>query len=422
MMNDNDTRDIFKPIETVDNDLLGRSRFAERILDRIHAANCPSTIGLYGSWGAGKTSLLKMMMSLNAKVPSPDQLHIVYLDVWPYEVSGDLSIPLLLHVKRLIGELEGEKKNAFERIFKVLGIAALDIALQNTLKIGLADVKGYLDDAKKLESEQAYFKSVEGLVDDIHQAQEDFATLVKVARVAVNNQRLVFLIDNLDRCTPENVVRLLESVKNFLEAPNCTWVFAMDSGVIASYIDRKYAGTQMDGVSYLDKIIPEQYHIPPISFRDASQAHKFLGAAMPSALDFYLQHGIPQLPNTLVPRRLLKTARKFHEARTADTVSGPELPDDAVFALILLYNTWPAFYEHLSSDSPEHIRGVLANFASFAKNADEKLPISDEFTNDQALTFFIRQGILEHYDCTLDETMAWKLANTMLWLREVGLP
>jgi hypothetical protein len=218
------------------------------------------------------------------------------------------------------------------------------------------------------------------------------------------------------------VVRLLESVKNFLHAPNCVWVFAMDSGVVASYIDRKYAGTQMDGNSYLDKIVAEQYHIPPISDQDMNQLHRFLTAVQPSNRHLLpkidLQQ-IPQLPEVLVPRRLLKTAHKFYEAYTGDLKMGTTADPEIVFLLILLYNTWPAFYERFSSGKTEHVRGILLNFMDQAEGPAKPIPLSEKFTTDSALKHYVNQGFMDGQD--LDMRCA-SLAGCMTWLHEVGLP
>lgn len=316
-------------------DYLGRQRFARRILNRLSAPDCSAAVGLYGGWGVGKTFLLKLIMALNAldrTLPAEQKPHFEYIDAWSYEISGDLALPIIVRIRQLIGNQPlSDYSTSWRRILGVLAQAGADIALRKILDLELGDVKDYAKDAQDVAPDQVNLRDLETLVDNIKGTQAAFHELVKLARKSLGTRRLVFLIDNLDRCSPENVVRLLESVKNYFNAPDdYTWVFAMDAGVVASYIDKKYEDTRMDGNSYLDKIIPEQYHIPPISERDMNAQRQFLAAAQPSrpGLPQIDLQQIPQMPEVLVPRRLLKTARKFYEAYTADTPLGtPASPD-----------------------------------------------------------------------------------------------
>jgi predicted KAP-like P-loop ATPase len=56
---------IYDSIQELEHDHLGRSQFAKRILNRISAPGCSTTVGLYGGWGMGKTSILNLMDALN---------------------------------------------------------------------------------------------------------------------------------------------------------------------------------------------------------------------------------------------------------------------------------------------------------------------------------------------------------------------
>jgi hypothetical protein len=302
----------------------------------------------------------------------------------------------------------------WRRVFGVLGQVGLDIALQKMLNMKASDLQGYMANLKELKTH----------VDDIREAQNAFCELAALVSKAHQNRRIVFLVDNLDRCSPENVVRLLESIKNFLHAPNCVWVFAMDSGVIASYIDHKYEGTRMDGNSYLDKIVPEQYHIPPIFDRDMGQLHRFLSMAHPvdiqrDGLPEVDITRIPQIPEVLIPRRLLKTAHKFYEAYTGDLKTGFTADPQIVFHLILLYNTWPAFYERFSSTKPDHIRGILSNYIQEDEGNPLRIPLEEEYLNNRSLRHFLHHCFIHNQDLDM---LCTNLSACMTSLHEVGLP
>ncbi|MFN8414046.1 MAG: P-loop NTPase fold protein [Anaerolineales bacterium] len=416
---------IFEPIKNLELDALGRFRFARQLLRRVAESDCPTTIGLYGGWGTGKTSILYLMQASN----SPEHLQgleqpiITYIDAWPYEISGDLTLPIVMGVRGLIKKTpDAAYSRNWQKVIGVVAQASLDIALRRTLNIELGDVEKYADNIKNGGLDQTVFSNIETMVKEIQGAQVAFRELVELACKENQNRRIVFQIDNLDRCSPENVVRLLESIKNFLYAPQCTWVFAMDSGVIASYIDRKYEGTRMDGNSYLDKIIPEQFHIPPVSGNDMAKLQKFLSRARPTKfanLPTIDLTKIPQLPEVLIPRRLLKTAHRFYKAYTTPTQHGAAATPDMIFALILLYNSWPAFYERFSSESPEHVRGILANFIVKEQNSQHLIPLPQTLINDRSLVHYIHHCFIKGQD--IDKTQVL-LAGSMAWLHEAGLP
>jgi KAP-like P-loop domain-containing protein len=415
MKNRSDRSGVFEPIRDVDFDHLGRYQFARRLLKRVSALDCSSAVGLYGGWGVGKTSILNLMTTINEQDRSSplEKPLLEYIDVWPYEVSGDLALPILVQMRQWMAIIDPAIYSVnWRKIFGVLAQAGTDLVLRKFVGLNLSDVKEYAENIKALEI----------LVDDIRGAQDAFCDLAELISKAHQNRRIVFLVDNLDRCSPENVVRLLESVKNFLHAPNCVWVFAMDAGVIASYIDHKYDGTLMDGNSYLDKIVPEQYHIPPISDRDMTKLQRFLAVVQPAntyGLPVIDLGKIPQIPEVLVPRRLLKTAHKFYEAYTGNLEMGSAANPDVVFSLILLYNAWPGFYERFSSGKAEHVRGVLANFIDKDQRPTGEIPLSEKFKADQALKHYLNHCFIHGQN---PETFGPMLVACMTWLREVGLP
>ena len=69
-------------------DLLGFQRYAEVIAEIISApcTNTPLTIGVFGPWGSGKTSLLKLSeLCLNAKSSV-----VVWFNAWKYNQEDAL--------------------------------------------------------------------------------------------------------------------------------------------------------------------------------------------------------------------------------------------------------------------------------------------------------------------------------------------
>lgn len=420
-------------------DILERRHLAGRILKRLGEEDCPSVLGIYGGWGTGKTSLLNLMCGLN-KVELPQnkekKVHVEIIDAWKYEGTGNLLIPIIVKLRELSGVKEFIQawKVMTKRVVALTGLSLIEIALKTASPIGIADIDELY--AKIKGKEDKSYATVlldwEHVVDDMSQEQDAFKIIVDLVNKAQNCGRLVLCIDNLDRCTPENVIILLESIKLFLSVSNCVWVFAMDSEVIASYVDQKYSGTYMDGYSYLDKIIPEQYHLSLSPMRDGRNIVKLLRyAAGDNIADFdFGEEKIPQIPKVLVPRRLIKSARKFTDFYNAPQRGG--VSPDMVLYLTLLYHTWPDFYQRLSSASRNHICAVLDNFfpkeslesiqsGSSGKRLEEIVTLDKKYAEDRDLFHFLTMTFKD-YASSQKLVFVDELIDGMIGLRLIGLP
>ncbi|TGS78785.1 NTPase KAP, partial [Mesorhizobium sp. M2D.F.Ca.ET.178.01.1.1] len=70
----------------------------------------------------------------------------------------------------------------------------------------------------------------------IHQFRQDFEQLLSEAKI----DRLVVLVDDLDRCLPETAIATLEAIRLFLFVPNAAFVIAADEGMIEYAVRRHF--------------------------------------------------------------------------------------------------------------------------------------------------------------------------------------
>jgi hypothetical protein len=428
------------PIEEIERrDILKRRELAEKILSRLQEDDCPRAIGIYGGWGTGKTSLLNLMEWLNKQTPAPEnrKLSIVSIDAWKYESSEGLLIPVVVKLKELVGksDLPDVWKIIVKRVLVTAALSTTDALLKKFSDLDREQIKKTFEETEvrdKGSTYQSVLQQWELQSDDIVNTEDAFRKLIDtITEEGKKYRNIVICIDNLDRCSPENVVRLLESVKVFFNVPGCVWVFAVDSEVIASYIDHKYAGTKMDGNSYLDKIIPEQYHLSLSPTIDRDNIVNLLRVATRrQALDLN-ERNIPQLPRVLVPRRLIKSASKLAEFKRQRGADGLNVSDVMVFNLALLYHVWPDFYQRFSSASDEHIRGILDHFfptqtptssqsGEPAPGAPSALFLLKDETEDRDLFYFLKT-VFSNYSKSKDSFVR-ELINGIRGLRKVGLP
>ncbi len=277
-----------------------------------HTLRKPLTIGVFGAWGSGKTSLMDM---IRKRLSSG--FHDVWFDAWRYEREESLWRALLLHVlaalrDAVLAEKSDETEKALDELDDLqtalyrtvdreeAGRVRIDWSKlaagvgQGAVQVGLSFIPGgsMLADLVKSLKGKAGEAAAQDLVKAIHRERskihieqvrflEDFhkkfQNLVR-KYVLEEGRRLVVFVDDLDRCLPDKAVEVLEAIKLFLDAPGCVFVLGLDQEVIAQGIEIKYREFAASGVNsqqderrfliegsrYLEKIIQLPFHIPPI--------------------------------------------------------------------------------------------------------------------------------------------------------------
>src|SRR5574341_662784 len=86
-----------------DSDALDFTPYVETLVDVCKTASTPLTIGVFGTWGSGKTSLMRMVRK---KLPKP--YTVVWFDAWKYDKEETLWRAFLLSVLLAVEEKSGE--------------------------------------------------------------------------------------------------------------------------------------------------------------------------------------------------------------------------------------------------------------------------------------------------------------------------
>lgn len=276
----NDRHDVHDKLDFVD----FRSILKEIVLN----ADTPLTLGIYGTWGTGKTSLMRMLMEDIARHPS---MRTVWFNAWKFDREDSLWRAFLLRVidslrprldsstllteqemsesqRIMVEELDRLEEALYRTVeWKELGQWTVDWgkAATNTTKLAaqlaFAFVPGAAPFAKALEKAQellAEGKPVDELEETIgafkrhvkeyrrehlralEQFELEFGSLVH--KYVIGRQgRLVVFIDDLDRCLPEKAIEILEAIKLFLDVEGCVFVIGMDPEIVDRGVKMKYS-------------------------------------------------------------------------------------------------------------------------------------------------------------------------------------
>jgi KAP family P-loop domain len=252
------------------------------------------TIGIHGDWGAGKSSVLKMVES---GMRDDRKVATLWFNGWTFQGFDDAKTVLIeVIVSELIRQRStfGKVKEAGYKLLKrvnLMKLARHGIGLAVSLKTGIPphivtaalgglhdlaanvqsmsaeDIKGKIDEAAGLLKPA----EEESISEEIHHFREEFAKLLDEAKI----DQLVVLIDDLDRCLPATAIDTLEAIRLFLFVPKTAFIIGADEGMIEYAVRQHFpnlplaSGPLPYARNYLEKLIQIPFRIPALGVQES---------------------------------------------------------------------------------------------------------------------------------------------------------
>ncbi|UCH94186.1 MAG: SUMF1/EgtB/PvdO family nonheme iron enzyme [Candidatus Aminicenantes bacterium] len=273
-----------------DIDRIGYDEYSEGLVEMIRSVGAKGekgsfTIGVFGQWGQGKTSMLRQIEKKLNEIETKDEKEI--LTVWfnPWQFTGEehIIIPFFHTLVSYLEEFNKKKgksvSGSFTNFLKELAHVpvALAYGMEGKIKIPLLletkfKLKDVIDEArkKKEELEKKSEPEIKKLVNEYESMYYRLISRLQGASTDLNLKIVVF-IDDLDRCLPEKAVELLEGLKVLLDLSGFVFVIAVAREVIEQGIRVRYKELYSSGgkgstfleQDYLDKIIQFPLTLPP---------------------------------------------------------------------------------------------------------------------------------------------------------------
>ena len=161
-----------------------------------------------------------------------------------------------------------QKQSAIKNLadkFKKVGLAILQnskVSAEAGYSVAKASFETDIGKAiDRHKSEGSFFKNQDRVYFYKHISDRVKDELEKIR--ATENFRIVIFIDDLDRCTPERALDILESIKTFFDIEGIIFVIGIDPSTIDPIIKTKYGDdSKINGMKYLQKIVQLPYPIP----------------------------------------------------------------------------------------------------------------------------------------------------------------
>jgi len=286
---------MWHDVETT-KDLLNFTVVAETAAQLVReSAGHPLSIGVSGSWGTGKSSLVKMI-GASLKKNNADTGMYIFLEfnAWLYQGYDDARMALLQSVAdKLLAEAKVRKTHVDKaaefvkrvnwlRVGKLLTSTASGALMGGALGGPLGAVIGAVgglfkagssstpEDIKKVKDAYAELrpelddllkeKEAKSLPQEIQELREKFEDLL-----AALNVTLIILVDDLDRCLSDTAISTLEAMRLLLFMPRTAFIIAADEQMIRGSVRAHFGNVDLSDdlvTSYFDKLIQVPLKVP----------------------------------------------------------------------------------------------------------------------------------------------------------------
>lgn len=233
-------------------DKIGREEIVDKICGLVGSLKKDKNfcLAINGAWGSGKSFVLGL---IEEKLSKKQEYIIIKYDAWENTFYSDPLIAILSCVIDGIEEKLYLVEKTEEKVKKAVKTGVNTLAKLST----------------KIEKLKAVIEGIKTIIKDFHNpidtaALDDFKSYQKLltATKEILNEitqageyrgkqtKLVILVDEIDRCLPDEQLKILERLHHLFDVKNCAVIVAMNHSCIAKTVKTLY-GT--DGNEYLRK-------------------------------------------------------------------------------------------------------------------------------------------------------------------------
>ena len=251
----------------LEQDKIGRKEIVDRIcllVDNLQKDQ-HFCLALDGAWGSGKSFVFDM---LEESLQVRKEYIIIRYDAWANSFYSDPLIAILSclidGIQEKLKEIKGYNK-ALKEIAKEKGMNLLDELSQKTGKLGTIAtiVKSIISIIPKFQNTHSFaennniadFKSYQQLLVEI---KENLNTLTSYPEYRGKQTKLIILVDEIDRCLPDEQLKILERLHHLFDVKNCVVLCALNKKAIIENFKTTYGG---NGEEYLRKFFDFHFYL-----------------------------------------------------------------------------------------------------------------------------------------------------------------
>lgn len=239
---------------TIEKDYFSRNRYLLNLIDVIYNCEKCSTFAIDGVWGSGKTVFVHqlqylinnsdahkaLMKKFKHEILDEDvkKIKVLYFNAWENDLIGNPAVNLLDGLIKKYAIFEKDSDSTYRNLWKTCS----DIGLKLATKGALSLKDFYPED---ITEEQNQLATAQNYIDLFSKTIESIKTVSEAEKVLI-------IVDELDRCKPSYAVELLETIKHFYIDDNIIFLISTDINQLAQTVRKQY-GQEFNGDLYLQR-------------------------------------------------------------------------------------------------------------------------------------------------------------------------
>lgn len=245
-----------RPIELEREDTLDRCKFSKNFAKTLNdfKNNETFTIGLFGEWGSGKTSIVNMALKELEELQKNEKNKTIVLkfEPWHFTSSTQLFNQFLI---ALANEFMNKKTKALNQVGQAL--SKYSSAFEYAELIPVPVLNKVIAKLGKWGAKK---------IGDSLQNNLEAKDILKQKEVVVKmlqnlNQKILIVIDDIDRLDNEQIRQVFQLVSAVAKFPNTIYLLVFDKNIVVKALEKVQEG---NGEDYLKKVIQVPIQIPEI--------------------------------------------------------------------------------------------------------------------------------------------------------------
>ena len=309
----------------------------------------------------------------------------IWFDAWRYEKEKGYALTALL---KTIAYTLGEHPR-YHQVKSLLLNSAQVITKEILTSIATKYVGQYVGNIDFAELREKIYPNME-LLSEFDQDTLYFDGLKKIRqelyqiKKTYKDTKIIVFIDDLDRCHPDKILEIFESIKIFLDMEGFVYIMALTQDSVSKLINPEKHG--YDGKEYMKKLIQLPINIPKWNEQEIHEL-----------IDDYIENKIPEHKNCFSQEKYKnliseatennpKKLKQFLDNFSLSLKIFPNLEPKVLLLLEIINNRWPNFYYNLSylftSENLKIVKDILKDIFSEVQLQEkqmEKTESSDHF-------------------------------------------
>jgi predicted KAP-like P-loop ATPase len=285
---------MWNDIETTQ-DLLNFKVVADTAAQMIKDGNGqPVSIGVSGSWGVGKSSLVQMIGESLKSLDGGKNYIFINFNAWLYQGYDDARMALLQKVADKIMEESEARRTCVDKAKEFIN----RINWLRTAKFIAPVATGIITGAAVAGPVGSFIGAVSGLLgqsgmpsqEELNKIKESYIQVAPDLQKLLNEKEeksvpkeiealrslfqellkkleltLIVLVDDLDRCLPNTAISTLEAMRLLLLVPQTAFIIAADEQMIRNAVRAHFGNIDLSDelvTSYFDKLIQIPLRVP----------------------------------------------------------------------------------------------------------------------------------------------------------------